>query len=201
MIPTGLPSIHLPVQATTIICRAEIKDTEAVCDEVWKLAEASPMAAHWSCAVYRAYLAKKTEDAAMHAKVLFVARVARAGARPSPMHEENLNPTVEQIVGFAAFAAIPSIGGGESTLENMAVAEPWQKQGIGGRLLSAGLLWCRAHAAARVFIEVRESNRAAIALYERAGFLVAGRRPGYYRDPAEDALRMQKILDFVAQGG
>ena len=129
MIPTGLPSIHLPVQAATIICRAEIKDTEAVCDEVWKLAEASPMAAHWSCAVYRAYLAKKTEDAAMHAKVLFVARVARAGARPSPMHEENLNPTVEQIVGFAAFAAIPSIGGG---------GKYPGKHGCGGAVAKAG---------------------------------------------------------------
>jgi ribosomal-protein-alanine N-acetyltransferase len=83
----------------------------------------------------------------------------------------------------------------------MAVAGPWQKQGIGGRLLSAGLLWCRAQAAARVFLEVRESNRAAIALYERAGFSVVGNRPGYYREPLEDGLQMRKVLGLVARSG
>jgi ribosomal-protein-alanine N-acetyltransferase len=39
-------------------------------------------------------------------------------------------------------------------------------------------------------LEVRISNRAAIALYERAGFVQDGRRRGYYRDPEEDAVLM-----------
>ena len=94
--------------------------------------------------------------------------------------------------GFAAFSAILTVGAGESTLENMAVALAWQKQGIGKRLLTAGLLWCRAQASDTVFLEVRQSNQAAITLYERAGFLAVGNRPGYYREPTEDGLQMQK---------
>ena len=39
-------------------------------------------------------------------------------------------------------------------------------------------------------LEVRTSNDAAIALYERFGFQSAGVRPGYYHDNKEDALIM-----------
>jgi ribosomal-protein-alanine N-acetyltransferase len=39
-----------------------------------------------------------------------------------------------------------------------------------------------------VFLEVRESNAAARALYARFGFREGGRRRGYYRKPVEDAL-------------
>lgn len=42
-------------------------------------------------------------------------------------------------------------------------------------------------------LEVRESNNAAVALYERLGFAIAGRRPAYYTD-GEDALVMTKHL-------
>ena len=39
-------------------------------------------------------------------------------------------------------------------------------------------------------LEVRESNEAAIALYEKLGFEVVGSRDGYYRDNNEDAILM-----------
>jgi ribosomal protein S18 acetylase RimI-like enzyme len=37
-------------------------------------------------------------------------------------------------------------------------------------------------------LEVRESNRAARAFYEKWAFLEGARRPGYYKDPKEDAI-------------
>ena len=43
---------------------------------------------------------------------------------------------------------------------------------------------------ARFTLEVRESNVAAIALYERYGFRAAGRRRRYYQDNGEDAVIM-----------
>ncbi|MGO8718520.1 MAG: GNAT family N-acetyltransferase [Acidobacteriaceae bacterium] len=171
---------------------------EVVCDDAWKLAEASAMAAHWSRAAFYPYLAIETAGGRLQAKALFVAFLGTEAGRISLASRENLDPVAEQIVGFAAFSAITSIGTGECTLENMAVAKPWQKQGIGSRLLAAGTLWCRAHAARSVFLEVRETNQAAIALYERAGFLVVGRRPGYYGDPEEAALQMRKLVVHVA---
>jgi ribosomal protein S18 acetylase RimI-like enzyme len=45
-----------------------------------------------------------------------------------------------------------------------------------------------------VFLEVRESNAPAIAFYLKYGLAKSGRRPGYYRDPAEAAIVMEKKL-------
>ena len=47
---------------------------------------------------------------------------------------------------------------------------------------------------ARYTLEVRASNRPAIAMYERFGFRAAGRRRGYYHDNREDALIMWREL-------
>jgi ribosomal-protein-alanine N-acetyltransferase len=47
-------------------------------------------------------------------------------------------------------------------------------------------------------LEVRESNAAAIALYERLHFRAAGRRTRYYRDNGEDALIMWRTVDTIA---
>jgi ribosomal-protein-alanine N-acetyltransferase len=54
-----------------------------------------------------------------------------------------------------------------------------------------------SHGAARMFLEVRPSNVAARALYERTGFQPIGRRPRYYpaRDGREDAIVMSAELD------
>jgi ribosomal protein S18 acetylase RimI-like enzyme len=43
-----------------------------------------------------------------------------------------------------------------------------------------------------VFLEVRESNGAGVTLYGKHGFSKVGRREGYYRDPEEAALVMEK---------
>jgi ribosomal-protein-alanine N-acetyltransferase len=45
-----------------------------------------------------------------------------------------------------------------------------------------------AKGAQKATLEVRASNKSALALYERLGFHVAARRPGYYTKPEEDAL-------------
>lgn len=201
MIPVNASSINPPVTRATIIRRAEIRDMEAVCDAVFELTESSATAAHWSRAAYRVYWPTEMESAAMQAKVLFVACVNTTAVETPPILHEHSNAATERIVGFAAFSAITSIGMGECTLENMTVAEPWRRQGIGARLLSAGLLWCRAQAACVVLLEVRETNLAAIALYDRAGFSVTGRRPDYYHDPLEAALQMQKLMTPAAQRG
>ena len=44
-----------------------------------------------------------------------------------------------------------------------------------------------AHSLYRITLEVRVSNASAIALYEGAGYTCDGVRPGFYRDPTEDA--------------
>ena len=76
----------------------------------------------------------------------------------------------------------------EAHINNLAVRPDCRRQGAAVRLLEAMLTAAAARGAGRATLEVRPSNAAARQLYEKLGFLVAGRRPGYYRFPQEDAL-------------
>jgi ribosomal-protein-alanine N-acetyltransferase len=90
---------------------------------------------------------------------------------------------------------IARVVGKEWEIENIAVAGPARRRGLGTRLLSELLDSARAKDAAAVFLEVRESNQAARALYEKWAFRESGRRPRYYKHPAEDAILYR--LDFI----
>lgn len=71
-----------------------------------------------------------------------------------------------------------------------------RRQGLGARLLAEVIATARAAGATRLMLEVRAGNQAAQALYQRAGFMVTGRRKGYYPAPdgREDACLMDKPL-------
>lgn len=72
---------------------------------------------------------------------------------------------------------------------NVAVAPSERRQGIGRALVAELLAYARANAVAKLLLEVRASNAAAIALYESAGFTRFNVRPKYYGD-GEDAVEM-----------
>jgi ribosomal-protein-alanine N-acetyltransferase len=72
---------------------------------------------------------------------------------------------------------------------NIAVDPDLRRQGIASALLAE--LYVRAgDAGAQFTLEVRRSNQAAIELYQRDGFRIAGLRRRYYQDNGEDALIM-----------
>jgi [ribosomal protein S18]-alanine N-acetyltransferase len=96
-----------------------------------------------------------------------------------------------QLQGFV----IARMVGKECEIENIAIAGPARRRGLGTRLLGELLDFARAKGAAVVFLEVRESNQAARALYEGWEFLESGRRPSYYKDPEEAAILYR--LDFI----
>ena len=73
-------------------------------------------------------------------------------------------------------------------LMNVAVTPEWRRQGVASRLLES--LFDEARPDARYTLEVRTSNRGAIAMYRRFGFRPAGHRRRYYHDNGEDALVM-----------
>ncbi|HLS85214.1 MAG TPA: ribosomal protein S18-alanine N-acetyltransferase [Burkholderiales bacterium] len=82
------------------------------------------------------------------------------------------------------------VGADEAHLLNLSIAASHHRRGYGTALLGEAIATARAHGAHRIFLEVRPSNGAAQALYERFGFREIGVRRGYY--PAhggrEDAL-------------
>lgn len=76
----------------------------------------------------------------------------------------------------------------EWELENIVVAATARRQGIGNQLLRALIAAARETNSESVFLEVRESNVPAHALYEKSGFQRSGRRKSYYSNPVEDAI-------------
>ncbi|MGC2698505.1 MAG: ribosomal protein S18-alanine N-acetyltransferase [Candidatus Angelobacter sp.] len=88
------------------------------------------------------------------------------------------------VLGFLVSSLVDE----EWEIENIAVSGPARRRGLGSRLLGEFLDLVRSRGGKEIYLEVRESNRAARALYEKWGFTEAGRREDYYDDPAEDAL-------------
>jgi [ribosomal protein S18]-alanine N-acetyltransferase len=94
------------------------------------------------------------------------------------------------VAGFTVSLLI----GPDAELETIAVATERQRQGIGQALIHALLEAVRRQRVTKVLLEVRNSNSAAQHLYRSNGFSDAGRRSGYYSDPKEDAVLMERIL-------
>ena len=82
----------------------------------------------------------------------------------------------------------------ECELQNIVVSQKNKRRGIGERLLKRGLFISAERGAEVLYLEVRDSNNAARALYEKLGFHTVGRRKEYYKTPTEDAVLMKKDL-------
>ena len=103
---------------------------------------------------------------------------------------------LEDEVGLVGYAAA-SVQAGEAHLLNLCIDPKLQSRGQGRRLLRAMRQVAKGHGAERMFLEVRPSNKHAIALYHDEGFNEIGRRPRYYPDHdgrREDAIVMAMEL-------
>jgi ribosomal-protein-alanine N-acetyltransferase len=87
----------------------------------------------------------------------------------------------------------------EGEILNLAVVPARHRAGIGRALVEHALAALGKRGAERVFLEVRESNAAARALYRVLGFQEVGRRSRYYRRPVEDAIVLRAAIP--ADGG
>ncbi|MBQ4556271.1 MAG: ribosomal protein S18-alanine N-acetyltransferase [Clostridia bacterium] len=81
----------------------------------------------------------------------------------------------------------------ESDIMTVAVLPDYRKMGVGRALVSALFDELKAISDS-VFLEVRESNSAAIALYSSLGFERVGMRKNYYKLPTENAILYKKDL-------
>ncbi|MEJ2384708.1 MAG: ribosomal protein S18-alanine N-acetyltransferase [Xanthomonadales bacterium] len=101
-----------------------------------------------------------------------------------------------QVDGAVLGYCVLSHAAGETHLLNLCVAPDAQGQGLGATLLGHALRRSARQGSAEVFLEVRPSNGAAIALYRRYGFRPVGERPDYYAagEGRENALIMARSL-------
>ena len=82
----------------------------------------------------------------------------------------------------------------EGEIANLAVVPTVRRRGVARALLESIIEEARDSRIARLFLEVRESNGAARALYTSMGFTPVARRPRYYRKPVEDAIVLRLEL-------
>lgn len=75
----------------------------------------------------------------------------------------------------------------ETDMMNVAVDPTARRQGVARALIQALTAQLKQRGSRKLSLEVRASNLGAIRLYESLGFARLGCRPGYYRNPREDA--------------
>ncbi|WP_152087589.1 ribosomal protein S18-alanine N-acetyltransferase [Pseudoalteromonas sp. A25] len=104
----------------------------------------------------------------------------------------------QKLAGFY----IGEVAGPDHTLMDICVAPTFQRQGLAKALLTDFMTVSEQAGAENLFLEVRESNKAAIGLYQWAGFSEVGIRKDYYPsvNGKEDAVLMAKTLNFGSEG-
>ena len=97
------------------------------------------------------------------------------------------------VLGYAGLHVVLD----EGYIDNVAVEEAARRHGVASALLD---VFCRFGQANLAFLtlEVRASNAAAIALYQKHGFAQVGLRKNYYTNPREDAIIMTR--EFAEDG-
>ena len=138
-----------------------------------ELEQQTATAAHWSATQYDALFAADTQ--------------ARGALLAVDESSESL------IMGFLIARCLQD----EWEIENIIVDEQHRQSGVGSRLVRSLLAEARTAGVLSVILEVRESNHAALRLYESIGFKAEGRRKNYYQASTEDALLYRlKIADL-----
>jgi ribosomal-protein-alanine acetyltransferase len=146
------------------------------------LERACASAAHWSEDQYRAALT--TDDSGHPERLVLVIEagsVPRTAAPPEPS---------ARLLAFLVAHQVSR----EWELENVVVGSAARRQGLGRRLLEELMAQARQSRGEAVFLEVRESNEPARALYRKLGFGEVGRRKAYYADPPEDAILCRLVI-------
>lgn len=113
----------------------------------------------WSDGEFHALLGQDTVTG-------FIAHQMESGAR-------------DPVAGFVLARA----AAGEAEILSIGVAKRFSRQGLGWRLMRAALQELKARDAETVFLEVDETNAAALALYGKLGFSTVASRPAYYTGP------------------
>jgi ribosomal-protein-alanine N-acetyltransferase len=103
-----------------------------------------------------------------------------------------VHETGGEVIGYAVMMSVLD----EAHLLNISIAAEQQGRGLGRELLNHLVDIARHHGATMMFLEVRPSNKTAIALYESMGFNEFSIRKGYYpaHNGREDAILMGLAL-------
>ncbi len=157
-------------QGNSVVIRpALIKDISAIL----KIEQQAETAAHWTEEKYREIFENETPG-----------RIAESKAR------RRIMIVAEDEAGVQGFGIMQLLHE-ECEIENLVVVPGTRRRGVGKQLLCTLIDLARKYGATAVFLEVRDGNDAARALYNGVGFRESGRRRAYYHSPQEDAILYQ----------
>ena len=94
------------------------------------------------------------------------------------------------LLGYIGFRTVMDT----SEIDTLAVHPEYKHQGIGKEMIRCFFQEQVRNKIVQIFLEVRETNRHAIALYQKSGFRQVGYRKNYYQDTGESALLMEYKL-------
>jgi [ribosomal protein S18]-alanine N-acetyltransferase len=143
---------------------------------IMELERKSATAAHWTQEQYAEALARESEEQ----RAERLAWVAEEDLQAQPQVAKK----APEIVAFLIARRVDA----EWELENVVVASRARRKGLGSLLIKTLAQHAVRLRGTSIFLEVRESNQAARALYEGVGFEESGVRKNYYANPAEDAI-------------
>lgn len=141
-----------------------------------RLARESPGAAHWPRQQYESLI----EPADSQQRSEHLAWVVEEESAAPP----RFSTQSPEILAFLIAHQIDT----EWELENIVVVGTARRRGLGTRLLREFIAHARTENTSAIFLEVRESNQSARALYQKLGFAEVGLRKGYYANPPDDAI-------------
>ncbi len=156
-------------------------------DEVVKLAARFVEAPHWTRRDY-----EQMPPPAPAASPRTAPPAASPTTPPTPLTRCSVVALSDN--NLAGFAVASCLRLEPAEIEGLVVDERYRRQGIGSALIRACKEWAANAGALNIRLEVRASNAAALALYQRHGFSAVGHRRAYYSAPSEDAVLLQAPL-------
>jgi len=96
-----------------------------------------------------------------------------------------------QVAGYMGYWEAPA----EAHIINLAIAPRFRQKGLGFQMMEYCLRFAYNKGARLATLEVRESNEAALKLYEKMNFRIVAIRKKYYSDNGENAVVMLKDLE------
>ncbi len=100
--------------------------------------------------------------------------------------KKNNHATENDIIAYICFRLFET----RMHLLKIAVSPEWRRSGIAEWLIGKSIQTAEKKGADSAFLEVRPSNRKALAMYNKLGFNIIGKEPNYYAEDREDALIM-----------
>ena len=97
----------------------------------------------------------------------------------------------KKTIGYISVTAVA----GEGYINNIAVSKACRGQGVGTYLLDRAIRFGEEEKLEFLSLEVRASNKNAISLYEKSGFVNEGIRKNFYENPKEDGIIMTRRFD------